>query len=151
MENIAKQVAEGLNHLIIIANDGKEGYAQAAEEVGDAMLMAVFSKYATERGEFAAELTALVAATGIVPESGGGPLGALHRVWVDIKTSFVANDRESVLKECIRGDQTAVSAYETVLKDNVLTSEQQNILQRQLTLTRDALFILKQELEKITK
>ena len=148
MENTLKDAADGINHLIIIANDGKEGFAQAADIVAEPMLKAMFSRYAAERAEFAAQLQALVAAAGTEPESGTGPLGALHRVWVDIKSSLVANDDQSVLKECIRGDETAVSAYETVLKEHLLTAEQQNIISQQLKLTRDALFSLAQELKQ---
>jgi uncharacterized protein (TIGR02284 family) len=148
MENTLKDTAEGLNHLIIIANDAKEGFAQAADIVAEPMLKAMFSRYAAERAEFAAQLQALVAITGNQPESGTGPLGALHRVWVDIKSSLVTNDEQSVLKECIRGDETAVSAYETVLKEHLLTAEQQNIVSQQLKLTRDALFSLTQELKQ---
>lgn len=151
MENTLKEATEGLNHLIIIANDGKEGYAQAADNVDNPLLKAVFTRLSTERAEFAAELHTLVVATGAEPESGTGPLGALHRVWVDIKTSFATNDNKSVLKECIRGDETAVSAYETVLKETLLNTEQQNILQKQLKLTRDALFSLQQEINSIAE
>lgn len=149
METTLKETTEGLNHLIIIANDGKEGYAQAAETVGDAMLMAMFTRLSAERAEFAVELSTLVAETGTQPETGTGPLGALHRVWIDIKTTFVANDKEATLKECIRGDETAISAYETVIKADGLTADQQNVLQKQLKLTRDALFSLRQELKSI--
>jgi uncharacterized protein (TIGR02284 family) len=148
METMPKNAEEGLNHLIIIANDGKEGYAQAANIVADPMLKAMFSRYAAERAEFASQLHALVAVTGTEPETGTGPLGALHRVWVDIKSSLVANDDVSITKECIRGDETAVSAYETVLRDSLLTTEQQNVVNQQLKLTRDALFSLAQELRQ---
>jgi len=148
MEPTQKDAAEGLNHLIIIANDGKEGYAQAADIVADPMLKAMFSRLAAERAEFASQLRTLVVVTGIEPETGTGPLGALHRVWVDIKSSIVTNDDQSVLKECIRGDETAISAYETVLKDYLLTGEQANIVKQQVRLTRDALFSLSQELKQ---
>lgn len=148
MEPIQKDTAEGLNHLIIIANDGKEGYAQAADIVADPMLKAMFSRLAAERAEFASQLRTLVVVTGIEPETGTGPLGALHRVWVDIKSSIVTNDDQSVLKECIRGDETAISAYETVLKDYLLTGEQADIVKQQVRLTRDALFSLSQELKQ---
>ena len=147
METTQRNAAEGLNHLIIIANDGKEGYTQAADIAAQPMLKAIYLKYAAERAGFATQLSALVVAAGTEPETGTGPLGALHRVWVDIKSSLTTNDDEATLKECIRGDETAVSAYETVLKDYVLTTEQQNILAQQLKLTRDALFSLNQELQ----
>jgi len=147
METPLKNAEEGLNHLIIIANDGKEGYTQAADIVSQPMLKAIFAKYATERAGFAAELSALVVAAGAEPQTGTGPLGALHRVWVDIKSSLAANDDEAALKECIRGDETAVSAYETALKEYAFTQGQQSILTRQSNLTGDALLSLKQELQ----
>ena len=151
METLLNSAEEGLNHLIIIANDGKEGYAQATDIVSDPMLKTIFAKYATERAGFAAELRALVVAAGAEPETGTGPLGALHHVWVDIKSSLTANDDEATLKECIRGDETAVSAYETVLKEHAFTQGQENILARQLKLTGDALFSLRQELQAFKK
>jgi uncharacterized protein (TIGR02284 family) len=146
-----KSAEEGLNHLIIIANDGKEGYAQAADIVSQPMLKAIFSKYAIERAGFAAELSALVVAAGTEPETGTGPLGALHRVWVDIKSSLATNNDEAALRECIRGDETAVSAYENVLKEHAFTQGQESILARHLKLTSDALFSLKQELQAFTQ
>ncbi|MFD1255848.1 PA2169 family four-helix-bundle protein [Mucilaginibacter terrae] len=147
MDNQLKQTSEGLNHLIIIANDGKEGYAQAANHVGNLILKAVFTRNSATRANFAEELSGLVIATGTEPESGTGPLGALHRVWIDIKTSFVSNNDQAVLKECSRGDEAAVSAYHTVLNSNGLTDEQRNILEKQLKLTKDSLFSLQQELK----
>ncbi|WP_345950996.1 MULTISPECIES: PA2169 family four-helix-bundle protein [unclassified Mucilaginibacter] len=148
MEGTLKNTADGLNHLIIIANDGKEGYLQATEIVGDSILKAVFARLAAERAEFADELRTLVQASGFEAETGGGPVGALHRVWVDIKTALVSNDEKSVLNECIRGDRAAETAYETVMDENTLTDEQRNILLKQLKLTRDALFSLQQELDR---
>lgn len=141
--------AEGLNHLIIIANDGHQGFKLAAEYATDPLLKAVLAKYGTERAEFVIELKALVANTGTEPESGGGPVAALHRVWMDVKAAFVTDDNRSVLKECIKGDQAAISAYETVLRECILTDEQSHVLQRQLKLIRDSLFLLEQDLERV--
>jgi len=146
---LTKEAAEQLNHLIIIANDGKIGYAQAADNVNAPMLKAMFVRLSSERAEFAEQLTRLVVAGGAEPEHGSGPVGTLHRVWIDIKTAFVTDDNHSVLKECIKGDQAAESAYETALKEPSLTDEERNLVEQQLKLTRDALFSLKQEQDQV--
>ncbi|WP_342647722.1 PA2169 family four-helix-bundle protein [Mucilaginibacter sp. CSA2-8R] len=146
---LTKEAAEQLNHLIIIANDGKIGYAQAADNVNSSMLKAIFVRLSGERAEFADQLRSLVVAGGAEPEHGSGPVGTLHRVWIDIKTAFVTNDNHSVLKECIKGDHAAESAYETALKEPSLTSEERNVVEQQLKLTRDALFALQQELTQV--
>lgn len=146
---LTKEAAEQLNHLIIIANDGKIGYAQAADNVNSSMLKSMFVRLSSERAEFAEQLTRLVAAGGAEPEHGSGPVGTLHRVWIDIKTAFVTDDNHSVLKECIKGDQAAEAAYETALKETSLTGEERNVVEQQLTLTRDAIFALKQEQDRV--
>jgi uncharacterized protein (TIGR02284 family) len=146
---LTKEAAEQLNHLIIIANDGKIGYAQAADNVNSPMLKAMFVRYSAERAEFADQLTSLVAAGGAEPEHGSGPLGTLHRVWIDIKTAFVTDDNHSVLKECIKGDQAAEAAYQTALKETTLSAEQRNVVEQQLKLTRDAIFALQQEQDQV--
>jgi len=146
---LTKEAAEQLNHLIIIANDGKIGYAQAADNVNAPVLKAMFVRLSSERAEFAEQLTHLVVAGGAEPEHGSGPVGTLHRVWIDIKTAFVTDDNHSVLKECIKGDHAAESAYETALKEPSLTDEQRNVVEQQLKLTRDALFSLKQEQDQV--
>jgi uncharacterized protein (TIGR02284 family) len=146
---LTKEAAEQLNHLIIIANDGKIGYAQAADNVNAPMLKAMFVRLSSERAEFAEQLTRLVIAGGAEPEHGSGPVGTLHRVWIDIKTAFVTDDNRSVLNECIKGDQAAESAYETALKEPSLSDEQRNVVEQQLKLTRDALFSLKQEQDQV--
>ncbi len=148
MSTELKDTAEGLDHLIIIANDGKKGYAQAADIANDPMLKAMFTRYSAERAEFVEQLQTLVASIGKTPAKGGGPLGALHRVWTDIKASVVTNDDLTTLKECIDGDETALSAYRYVLDEHALTPAQADILKAQVELINDALFSLKQELDK---
>ncbi|WP_462265035.1 ferritin-like domain-containing protein [Mucilaginibacter sp.] len=145
MPDTSSSATENLNHLIIIANDGRLGYKEAAEYAENPILKASFLRYATERSEFAGELTALVTAAGTAPENGSGPLGALHRVWIDIKTSFTAQNDAGLLEDCIRGDKTAVSAYKTALEDAALSADLQLVLKRHLRLTEDALFDLQQQ------
>ena len=148
MEITPRQTIEGLNHLITIAVDGQHGYSLAAEHATNPLLKALFLKHAAERAGFATELKTLVREAGENPDKEGGPVAALHRAWIDIKTAVTSNDNKAVLNECITGDRAAVAAYESELKDNVYTAEQRGVLERQLKLVREALFNVEQEAAK---
>lgn len=97
MSNINEKTIEKLNHLIAIANDGKYGYENAAEEVNDPTLKQMFRQYSLERGGYAEDLKREVSRLGGSPDQGGGPLGALHRTWMDIKATVTSGDREAIL------------------------------------------------------
>jgi uncharacterized protein (TIGR02284 family) len=149
MAVIPPAVSEELNHLIIIANNGNLGYKEAAEYAENPVLKASFARYAAERKEF--ELRALVAAAGEDPENGSGPLGALHRVWIDVKTSFTSRNDEGLLDDCITGDKAAISAYHTAMATPTMPEGLQLVLERHLKLTQDALFDLEQQVQRLQK
>lgn len=147
MENNRQNAVDAINHLIVINNDGKEGYSQAAEIIGESTLRSMFVQNAAQRAEFAYQLRQLVIASGEEPESSGGPLAALHRVWIDIKASFEPDDHEGILNECIAGDEAAVNAYRTALHESGLTAQEHTLLETQLRLVEENLLLLKQELK----
>src|SRR6478672_7065386 len=112
MSAINKKAIERLNHLIAIDNDGKFGYENAAKDVKDVTLQQLFRQYSLERGKYAEALKTEVARLGGSPDSGGGPLGALHRTWMDIKSTFTSGERDAILNTCITGEEAAVKAYQ---------------------------------------
>lgn len=151
MSTLSPEVIESFNHLIIIADDGHLGYKEAAEYAENPVLKAACLRYAEERSEFAGELRGYVKAAGAAPETGSGPLGALHRVWMDIKTSFTANNDAGLTGDCIRGERTAVAAYEDALARTDLPEDWRLVLQRHLKLIKDALFDLEQQALQLQK
>jgi len=150
METTQEKNIEGLNHLITIATDGQHGYATAAEHAKNPVLKAEFLRYSIERAEFAAELRALVRQAGGEPDNGGGPVGALHRTWIDIKAAVASDDNKAVLNECITGDKAAVAAYETELSQPYLTTNQLLKLEQHLKLIKDALFSVEEALAHLS-
>ena len=132
MSNINEKAIDRLNHLIAIANDGKYGYENAAEDVKDATLKQMFMQYSRERGVYAEDLKREVARMGGSPDSGGGPLGALHRTWMDIKSTITSGDREAILKTCITGEEAAVKAYTEAVEDENLTGPVKQLVSQQL-------------------
>ena len=131
MASINQSLVNELNHLISIANDGKYGYENASADTEDATLKQMFHQYSLERAGYAEVLKREVTKAGGTPETGGGPLGALHRTWMDIKSAISSGNREAVLNACITGEEAAVKAYsDAVNKDNVPTTAKQVITEQ---------------------
>ncbi len=122
-----------LNHLISIANDGKTGYKTAAEDVEDVMLKHLFMQYSAEREVYAEELKSIVAGFDTISYEEGGHLGALHRTWIDLKSTLTLGDRDAILKACITGEEVAVKAYREALTYELIDRNIRQIITTQLS------------------
>lgn len=131
MADTNNKITSTLNHLISIANDGKYGYENAAEDVKDITLKQMFQQYSSERASYAEDLKREVASMGDDPDKSGGPLGALHRTWMDIKAAVTSGDREAILKTCVTGEEAAVKAYNDALDDENITGNIRQLLTEQ--------------------
>lgn len=122
-----------LNGLISILEDGKLGYTNAAEHVENQAIKAEFLDYARERALFIVELQDEINRLGKSTDtSGGGPLGALHRAWIDIKSSFTSGDTEAIINACVTGEEAAIEKYKMALEKNELDGSQIAIVSKQL-------------------
>ena len=148
MENRNEKLLDSLKHLISIAEDGKEGYQNAADDAKDANLKAMFQHYATQRAQFSTELKSLVSSMGGDPDQSSGILGGLHRAWMDIKSWLSSDDNEAVLKECVTGEKAAINAYTDALKEGTNEVQFSNLLNRQLNGIRKALVEIEREILK---
>ncbi len=132
MADINEKAIERLSHLIAIANDGKYGCENAAEDVNDITLKQMLRQCSTERAGYADELKSEVVKLGGSPDHDGGPLGALHRTWMDIKSTVTSGDREEILKTCITGEEAAIKAYSEALNDEHITDHIKQVIGKQL-------------------
>ncbi|MDF3077555.1 MAG: family four-helix-bundle protein [Sphingobacteriaceae bacterium] len=140
MENQSEKAVSGLKHLLSICNDGKEGYKNAAENVDSADLKALLHTYSIQRAEFASSLKTCIHQCGGDPDNNeGGPLGAIHRAWIDIKTALTSNDNKAVLDACITGEKAAIEAYDNVLEDTSISTETRQLLTTQRTGIQESL------------
>jgi uncharacterized protein (TIGR02284 family) len=121
-----------IKHLLHIVNDGKEGYKTAAEDADSAELKAVFTTYSIQRSGFEMELKSILNQLGGQSDNeSGGPLGAIHRVWMDIKTALTVNDNHAILDACVTGEKAAIEAYDKVLNDSSISPQFREILNSQ--------------------
>ena len=128
-----KEAVGTLEGLISILEDGKLGYTNAAEHVSSPAIKTDFLEFARERALFIVELQDEINKLGKSTDtSGGGPLGALHRAWIDIKSSFTSGDTEAIINACVTGEEAAIEKYKMALEKNELELNQIALVSKQL-------------------
>lgn len=138
------ETVKTLNGLISILEDGKLGYTNAAEHVENLAMKADFLDYARERALFIVELQDEINKLGKSTDtSGGGPLGALHRTWIDIKSAFTGGDTEAIINACVTGEEAAIEKYKAALEENHLEHSQIYIVSKQLNSIQNTLSQIK--------
>lgn len=105
-----------LNLLLEKTYDAQRGYSNAAEVTERVQLKNWFVKQGARRTLFAASLTGELKGMNKTPELDGSFTGDMHRGWMNIKAAMSPNTDESILEECLTGDQSAVKEYDLVLE-----------------------------------
>jgi uncharacterized protein (TIGR02284 family) len=126
-----------LNDLVETCKDGQNGFRTAAEEIKNSELTTLFNSYSQQRAQFAAELQSEVRRLGGDPEDAGSTAAVLHRGWMNIKSAVTGEDQGAVIAECERGEDSAVSAYEEAL-ENELPGNLRVIVERQFSQVKEA-------------
>ncbi|MBF4508491.1 PA2169 family four-helix-bundle protein [Flavobacterium sp. JLP] len=143
-DETTKEAVSTLEGLISILEDGKLGYTNAAEHVDSPAIKTDFLDYARERALFIVEIQDEINKLGKSTDtSGGGPLGALHRTWIDIKSSFTGGDTEAIINACITGEEAAIEKYKMALEKNELEASQVAIVSKQLNIIENTLTKIK--------
>lgn len=124
------RIVSVLNDLIETSRDGAEGFRTCAEDVKDPTLKTYFQNRAQGCEEAVRELSVEVRRYGGDPDTTGSATGALHRTWLDLKTAITSGDNLAVLEECERGEDTAVSAYENALREE-LPADLRTLIEKQ--------------------
>ena len=133
-----------LNHLIAIAEDGKEGYENAAKDIDSEVMKHSFTLLSQDRAQYATQLRKQVyQLTGEAENNGGGAVGAIHRVWMDIKSAFTGGGTDAIINTCITGEEAAVKDYTEVLNDLKVHENHKVIIAEQLHGIQQALLNLK--------
>lgn len=131
METVNKKIVSLLNELIVINHDRIEGYEKAAKETDDSQLISLFTHMADESRQFKNELVREVVNQGGSPTEGTSTSGKIYRAWMDIKAALTGKDRKAIIASCEFGEDSALAAYDDVLKSDELTMEARGIVIRQ--------------------
>lgn len=106
-----------LNTLIATLLDSIEGYQKSAENVESQRFAELFNDRARERQQAVTKLQAAVAQAGGTPEDEASTLGAMHRMFVDLKSAVTGRDDEAIVKEVERGEDYLKEKFEAALRN----------------------------------
>ena len=125
-----------LNDLIQTCKDGQEGYLTAAENAADGEVRDFCNQCSLQRAKFAGELQSLAHELGDSnPEYASSVAGALHRGWINLKSSIANREAHAILRECERGECCAVEEYDKALQHS-LPAPIRDAVSRQATAIR---------------
>lgn len=130
-------VSSTLNSLLETCKDGEQGFRTAADGVDDITLKRLFTSYAEQRGQFAAELQQLIDRIGGEPSKTGHIAGAVHRGWMNIKAAVTGKDEGAVISEAERGEDFAKKRYHEALATN-LPADVRMVVERQSVQVQEA-------------
>lgn len=120
--------------------DAEKGYKQAMQDAKNPALKNFLQQQALQRSNFATAIDKELHNLDEKPIEKGSIAGALHRAWIDIKSSVAGNEDEAVLEEVIRGEKSSVNEYQNVINNNTfLTPQINSLLKSQLNTIQDTL------------
>lgn len=125
-EKVAKDLIETLE-------DGKDGFAKAAERLADtdrADLYSRFDELSAQRSRMAEELRGLAAAYGDDIDEKGSVVAAAHRGWMAVKDALSGSDAEGVLDAAEQGEDHAKAEFERALDEDI-SADLRVVVQRQ--------------------
>jgi len=127
-----------IENLIETLKDGQAGFKQAAESVKDPQLRSLFEEYSRQRARFAIELRSQAQSPDERDSKmSGSAAGALHRGWINLKSTLTSGDDHAILAECERGEDPAVEEARKARNDG-LSAHVQEIVARQFAQIREA-------------
>lgn len=126
-----RETTELLEHLATTAEDGANGYAQAAEHVDDVGIKTVLKSLGEERSQLAQDLRSFVLNRyqQYVTES-GSVKAALHRGWIALKDAMTGNDPYAVIAAAEEGEDYALEQWDEALTKS-LPSDVKAMIRRQ--------------------
>ena len=127
------EVSRVIEDLVETLEDGKKGFAEAAERLADAGridLADKFREYSSQREQFSAELRELSASHGDFIEERGSVGGTVHRAWINFKDAVSMDSAEAILGAAETGEDHAVNEYNDALEQD-LTSDVRAVVARQ--------------------
>lgn len=116
MATETQEVTSVLNGLIETCKDGENGFRKAAADVQDSSLRSLFSKYASQRANFAQELQQLVSGLGEKPAAGEHLSAKLHRGWLGLKEAVTGDKDKAIIFEAEAGEDAAMKNYKEALQ-----------------------------------
>jgi len=134
-----KEITDRLNDLLEKNYDAEAGYKAAKEHVKNSSLKDFFNNRAKDRYNFGHELKEEIRLFSEAPDKGTSFKGDAHRIWMDLKSKFLDDHEEAILKEAVRGEEKALAEYNEILNDMILAPSTEQMLKKQRDSVKAAL------------
>lgn len=145
-----EEISNKLNELLVKNYDAEKGYIDAYQNVESNDLKMFFKRRASERSEFAKELRTEILQYGQIPEDSGTFKGAMHRNWMNLKNTFSSNNEEAILEEAIRGEESSLEEYNTMITEKNLPPTIDKLIAKHRDAIQSAINTEKAKLELVS-
>lgn len=122
------EIISGLKGLLEKNCDAQKGFKNAIEQTDSARLKGFFSFKASQRSKYADQIRNQIEKLGGSCEESGSVSGSAHRMWMDFKTLFTADNEEAILESCEYGENAALEDYNDFLTGHVLPSDLRDVI-----------------------
>ena len=125
------EMQRALDSLISTLLDSQKGFADIGEHIKDETLKRYFLAESLKRASFRGDLEEVLHQNGVhdIKESGTA-VGAVHRVWGDLKVKLGGGDH-TLLETAEQGEDAAKKAYEDVLNQELPLPVRQLVAEQQ--------------------
>jgi uncharacterized protein (TIGR02284 family) len=127
---MSEKVISILNDLMETSRNGEKGFNTAAEDTKNPELQSIFRQRAQDCAKAATDLRQIVVGLGGKPDEGGTVAGAVHRGWVNLKSTVTGRSDLAILEECERGEDVAKAHYRKAV-ENDLPDDIRPVVERQ--------------------
>lgn len=138
-----EEMAQVLNKLLQNNLDAEKGFRNAADEVQNEQLKALFKDLAQQKYDFAHELRGEVRNFGEPPSKGSSVSSDIHRTWMNVRAGISSNPEKVVLAEAAKGEEKALEEYEEVIGNFNFPPSTETIIKRQKQAYRDSITKIK--------
>lgn len=135
MEN--NEIVATLNELVEVNKNSEQSFKDAFDDIKNtandengASLKDILLQYSEHRGRLYSELQYVLANMGADVEFSGSIAGVMHRRWIDVRFGAAGSDAKAIIKECIKDEEAALTAYKEALKKG-LPSNIKKLVERQ--------------------
>jgi uncharacterized protein (TIGR02284 family) len=126
-----KKVTDMLNEVIECLYDSINGYKESVQAITDLQMKNLFEMLANQRNTMLDDIKIQLQAMQQEPQKSGSVVGALHRMFLDLKSLLTGGDIVAIVKEIKRGENYTMSIYKKALEKD-LPANIRGLLTRQL-------------------
>lgn len=131
-------IARAFTDILNLNRTSVKGYQEAAEEVKSPELKSKLSEYSQQRAGFVSALEGYAKQYGIeagenstIESVATDAAAAVHRGWINIKSTLTGQDDSAVLEAAETGEASALKAYETALSAQEIPAGAKTVFQQQ--------------------